>query len=204
MELRKSRNEFPSWWIFRLLLRSRKRHDTFYRNTIDRKHINRNSRTWGRSCMANIVKMRYRHGSSGIQNPRNDAWTDAISFQKRRWNQRLDPVNAWQRREFFILEKMNAHHFPKEKEHGSVWTYAVMLQCAMIQRKCNKWRPEHSRSKWWHFHRNLQVRLAGQYRSEKNPRSDWELTILGLQERLRYEHREDQWRGVIWNGYRRL
>jgi len=203
MELRRSEDDFPRWWIFRVLRRMQKRHVGFFRNTIERKHVNRDPRTWTSSCLANIVKMRYRLSVPYRKPPRNSEWEDVISFQKRKWNQRLDHASAWQRKEFFVLEKMNAHRFSGQQDEGSAWNYAVLLQCGMIRRKRNKWRPRPVRTKWAEIQRNLRVRLEGQYKAGFAHRRDWDLTLLALKNRMRKGQETDEWRPVIWNAFRR-
>lgn len=167
---------------------------------IQRSHSLRKHRTWTQACQANLTKLRYRHANQyARQTP--DPWTNLISAQIEKFANRIDVVNAWHRREFFILEKMNAGIFRQELigVHGPVWACIADTQIIKATRLAKQARRIQAARKYW-----SQVLLAGYGRMRKTKPTQPDHWVSGIVTRARKIQERDAWCSTIWNGFRGL
>ena len=184
--------------------RNRRRHE---RKTLTTR-AQRKSRTWTDCSQANLMKLRYRHSFLYRQPILSDPWQALISSQIAKYANRIDPLNAWQRREFFILEKMNSERFDQHVNlvHGSAWSFAADMQSSKVARLHRGSRRPRSPRKWWsQVLQNGWFRLRGTKATRLDESRDaWSFALLAFAEGLRSQDSGDAWRGVFYNGFRRL
>ena len=172
---------------------------------VRRQHTVRNRRTWTASCQANLMKLRYRHANPYQTNPYLHGWDLVVSHQIEKYALRLDPVNAWQKREFRIVEKMDAEEFRQDEGlvHGSAWTFAANMQSSKANRLMRGPRRRPAKRRWWFavLHRG---KIGGQARKFKEPGKPWHMAELSF---VRTVHRvgdHQTWRNVVHQAWRRL
>ncbi|MBL8021669.1 MAG: hypothetical protein JNM27_18500 [Leptospirales bacterium] len=146
------------------------------------------------------MKLRYRHASEFSQKSL-DAWVSLISSQIEKLSNRIDEINAWQRREFFVLERMNAGVFRQELIgiYGAVWSFVADIQVVKATRLAKAPRRLFAHREYW-----SQVLVAGYGRITKQSISQSDAWAIGVVNKARKVRERNDWRTCMWNGFREL
>lgn len=172
---------------------------------VRRQHTVRNRRTWTASCQANLMKLRYRHANPYQTNPYLHGWDLVVSHQIEKYALRLDPVNAWQKREFRILEKMHIGEFRQDQGlvHGSTWSFAANMQGSKVNRLGLRPRRKPARRyRWLLVLKRLTSRESRL--SEKEITNSWHVTVLGAIRNLGQTQEESRWNDLVYHSWRRI
>ena len=163
---------WPEWRLVVLRRRLQKRYKA--RTLVARPHLKRRSRTWTDASQANLTKLRYRHTNPYQQNERIADWDAVIQCQ--RWKLEIhDPYHRWQRREFFILEKMNKGEFVQidSRRYGSAWSYVASMQATKTEKHNSTPRRTRSLRKRW----SQAIWSASARHTESVRRDNWYFTM---------------------------
>lgn len=147
------------------------------------------------------MKLRHRGLHLYSERRHNTGWHAFLARQKRKLANKIDYVNAWQRREFFSLEKMNAGEFRQEwrLKHGSAWNFTANLQITKLGRlHAEQRRKPAFRTSW-----KQSIFAFSSRKYSESPGSEWKPALLGAVTRAANLRAADNWRSVIWNAYRR-
>jgi hypothetical protein len=135
-------------------------------------------------------------------------WQTCISQQIEKYANRIDVLSAWQRREFFILEKMNQERFEQHLKliYGSAWSFATDMQSSKFARLRKGSRRPRSPRKWW-----SQVLQGGWFRlrGKKGTRPEiirdgWYVVIVSFVKSMESLDDRNTWQAAIYNEFRRL
>lgn len=161
-------------------------------------HRLRKTRTWTDCTQATIVKMRYRHAHEFTETPPLQGWHSLIGAQLHKFGNKIDEVNAWQRREFFVLEKMNAGVFKQDRSflYGFTWTFAANMQISKVNRLHIAPR-RYETSKTWG-----RVILRRNARKDASIHDRDMMSLAAVRKAVDIASRQD-WHRVMYSGWRR-
>jgi hypothetical protein len=147
------------------------------------------------------MKMRHRHAHEYTERDHNVGWDAFLARQLRKFGNKIDLVNEWARREFFILEKMNGGVFAQESrlKYGGAWTFAANMQVTKLDRVHRIERRKGAQRDSYQA-----VMLAFRNRQCTGQKDGpWRMTQLAAVLQAAYLSGADDWRQVIWNACRR-
>ena len=188
---------WSEWRLIVLRRRLQKRYKASIR--VEHPHRERGKRTWTDASQANLTKLRYRHANPYQENERIADWDAVIQYQRRKLEIH-DPHHRWQRREFFILEKMNKAEFVQidSIRYGSTWSYVATMQAIKGAKYISAGRRKPSLRKHWS--------KAVWYASERHGgivrRDEWEFTVRVSVRRANQITKTNGWEDRIWQAWK--
>lgn len=193
-----AKGKLPSWFAVAAADRFRDRQ----RRIGDRLrgHLYRKPRSWGACCSASIVKMRSRCLHRQSRELLRSGWENLLSATIARMSLQLDLANAWQRREFALLGKLNRVPEGIVPENESTpWKLQCNLQVSKAKRLPRK-SPTAARS----WHAVVQRWLLRTRNRQPQDRDHWRKTVLAAVTRAKQFADQARWRNCIYRAHRRI
>lgn len=196
---------FTPFRVFRIIGRLRQRQHQAIRHE-NRKQFSRRARTWTDCSQASVMKLRYRFLYPPEMPDRSTDWELLIAHQKKKWAQRMDDLQQWRRREFFILEKLNEGRFERKLrlEVGSVWAYFIDAQTVKMKWLLLAPRRRPGRRRYWsECMWKARFRFPSQHQVGSHTHMSWRIGILGLERKVYDMQRRNFWEWTVYNCWRK-
>jgi hypothetical protein len=172
MDYEKSEYRYSQWAADAAMSRYVGRQRKFLASSSERKHHNRQARTWSYTCVAALNKLRYRHTNVFRESQEPEPWDFVISRQRRKLARKIDPADAWADAEYRILERFHDRVTAVWRPRGSRWDRIVARQRQKMRYywKTPRRRGGERKADWTNIIRTaLYFRMRNKYRLNPGP-----------------------------------